>query len=115
MVRLARRGFTLGELGLVAQGATALFIESVNLTIARVSNIFHLTYAPLMNYLSDFTAFNPIHQNIPTSNTTPHLSNRTNSRRIPYWFPALPTPSTLPQHLSKTLAPTALRNNKRIS
>lgn len=39
MVRLARRGFTLGELGLVAQGATALFMESVNLTTARISPI----------------------------------------------------------------------------
>ncbi|KIO23287.1 hypothetical protein M407DRAFT_78256, partial [Tulasnella calospora MUT 4182] len=36
MVRLARRGFTLGELGLVAQGATALFMESVALTTARI-------------------------------------------------------------------------------
>jgi hypothetical protein len=36
-LRLARRGFTLGELGLIAQGATALFMEVVNLTIARVS------------------------------------------------------------------------------
>jgi dolichol kinase len=35
-VRLAHRGFTLGELGLVVFGATALFIELVNLTIARV-------------------------------------------------------------------------------
>lgn len=36
MVRLARRGFTLGELGLVAQGATAIFMESVYLTSARI-------------------------------------------------------------------------------
>ncbi|KAG8962362.1 hypothetical protein FRC05_005369 [Tulasnella sp. 425] len=36
MVRLARRGFTLGELGLVAQGATALFMESVALTTAQI-------------------------------------------------------------------------------
>ncbi|KAF8591093.1 hypothetical protein K439DRAFT_1656912 [Ramaria rubella] len=35
-LRLARHGFTLGELGLVAQGATALFMEVVNLTIARI-------------------------------------------------------------------------------
>jgi dolichol kinase len=36
-VRLARRGFTLGELGIVAQFSTALFMESVNLTRAKVS------------------------------------------------------------------------------
>ena len=34
--RLAHRGFTLGELGLVVFGATALFTELVNLTVARV-------------------------------------------------------------------------------
>lgn len=36
MVRLARRGFTIGELGLVATGATAVFMEAVNLTRARI-------------------------------------------------------------------------------
>ncbi|TFK49898.1 hypothetical protein OE88DRAFT_1645701 [Heliocybe sulcata] len=35
-VRLAHRSFTLGELGLVSFGATALFMEMVNLTIARI-------------------------------------------------------------------------------
>ena len=35
-VRLAHRGFTLGELGLVVFGATALFAELVSLTVARV-------------------------------------------------------------------------------
>ena len=35
-VRLAHRGFTFGELGLVAFGATVLFMELVNLTIAKV-------------------------------------------------------------------------------
>ncbi|KAI0291918.1 hypothetical protein B0F90DRAFT_1812063 [Multifurca ochricompacta] len=35
-VRLAHRGFTLGELGLVVFGATALFTELVNLTVARI-------------------------------------------------------------------------------
>ncbi|CDO75786.1 hypothetical protein BN946_scf184934.g1 [Trametes cinnabarina] len=35
-VRLAHRGFTFGELGLVAFGATILFMELVNLTIAKV-------------------------------------------------------------------------------
>ncbi|KAI0671525.1 hypothetical protein C8Q78DRAFT_972954 [Trametes maxima] len=35
-VRLAHRGFTFGELGLVAFGATVLFVELVNLTIAKL-------------------------------------------------------------------------------
>jgi dolichol kinase len=36
MARLSHGGFTLGELGLVAHGATALFMETTNLTIALV-------------------------------------------------------------------------------
>jgi dolichol kinase len=35
-VRLARRGFTLGELGVVCHAATALFMEVVNLTRMKV-------------------------------------------------------------------------------
>jgi hypothetical protein len=35
-LRLAHRGFTLGELGLVCFGGTALSMELLNLTIARV-------------------------------------------------------------------------------
>lgn len=36
-VRLARRGFTLGELGLVCHAATALFMETVNLTRMKIA------------------------------------------------------------------------------
>ena len=35
-VRLARRGFTLGELALVCNAATAMFMETVNLTRVKV-------------------------------------------------------------------------------
>lgn len=35
-IRLAHRGFTLGELSLVVFGATGLYMELVNLTIARI-------------------------------------------------------------------------------
>lgn len=35
-VRVAHHGFTFGELGLVAFGATVLFMELVNLTKAKV-------------------------------------------------------------------------------
>lgn len=35
-IRLAHRGFTLGELGIVAFGGTVLFMEMLNLTIARM-------------------------------------------------------------------------------
>ncbi|KAF9507177.1 hypothetical protein BS47DRAFT_346846 [Hydnum rufescens UP504] len=36
LIRLARGGSTLGEAGIVAQGATALFMETVNITRFRI-------------------------------------------------------------------------------
>lgn len=39
MIRLSHGGFTLGEVGLVGLGTTVLFMETVNLTIAKVSLI----------------------------------------------------------------------------
>ncbi|KAJ9106194.1 hypothetical protein QFC21_001338 [Naganishia friedmannii] len=38
-IRLARRGFTLGELGVVCHAATGLFMETVNLTRTRLALI----------------------------------------------------------------------------
>ena len=38
-VRLAHRGFTFGELGLVAFGATVLFMELMNMTSAKVGTV----------------------------------------------------------------------------
>jgi len=35
-VRLARRGFTLGELGIICHAGTGLFMEVVNLTRTKV-------------------------------------------------------------------------------
>lgn len=37
-VRLARRGFTLGEMGIVTHAGTALFMETVNMTRTKVSD-----------------------------------------------------------------------------
>lgn len=39
MIRMARRAFTLGEVVLVAHGATALFLETVNISIIKVSTV----------------------------------------------------------------------------
>jgi hypothetical protein len=41
-VRLAKRGFTLGELAVVCNAATAMFMESVNLTRMKVGHAFRL-------------------------------------------------------------------------
>ncbi len=53
-VRLARRGFTLGELGVVCHAATGLFMETVNLTRMKVSMILALARfsVALINRLS---------------------------------------------------------------
>lgn len=40
MIRLSHGGFTLGEVALVAQGATILFLETVNVTIFKVGRLF---------------------------------------------------------------------------
>ena len=44
--RLAHRGFTFGELGLVAFGATVLFMELLNLTSAKVRTRFIPLHTP---------------------------------------------------------------------
>lgn len=55
-VRLARKGFTLGELGVVCNAATALFMETVNLTrmkIALIATPYIKTYrlpTPLLTF-----------------------------------------------------------------
>ncbi|EIN03707.1 hypothetical protein PUNSTDRAFT_139242 [Punctularia strigosozonata HHB-11173 SS5] len=55
-IRLAHQGFTLGELGLFATGATILFMELTNLTIAKIwpgTTLFIKTYrapTPLLIY-----------------------------------------------------------------
>lgn len=36
-IRLAHQGFTLGELGVIIFGASVLFVEGFNITVARVS------------------------------------------------------------------------------
>lgn len=53
-VRLARRGFTLGELGIVSHAGTGLFMEVINLTRSKVSQ-FHLY--PLSRLTDVRTAF----------------------------------------------------------
>ena len=38
-VRLAKRGLTLGELGVICNAATALFMETVNMTRMKVCSV----------------------------------------------------------------------------
>lgn len=45
-IRMAHHGFTLGELSVVCFGATVLFMELLNLTIARVRLAFFRCFHP---------------------------------------------------------------------
>jgi hypothetical protein len=88
-VRLAHHGFTLGELSLVSFGATVLFMEMMNLTIARV------THAPLAFNLSaylifhvfvlDMVVLDTLDQNLPFADATSHLSACFHPRLFPRW------------------------------
>ncbi len=75
MVRLARKGFTMGELGLVAQGATAIFLEAVNFAVAKV-------------FYPESTALS----HIPLTNPAPHFPTCPFARCPAYWIPPFPAP-----------------------
>lgn len=45
-VRLASKGFTLGELGIVCHAGTGLFMETINLTRMKVRTCFLLLCGP---------------------------------------------------------------------
>lgn len=49
LIRMARGGYTLGEAGLVAQTATAMFLETVNLTKFTVRTPTSFQLNPLLN------------------------------------------------------------------
>ena len=69
MVRLGRRAFTLGELGAVGHGATAMFMETVYVTCAKVrfQDIFRLYAKLIALYAVDLAAYHTIPWNIPPS------------------------------------------------
>lgn len=93
-VRLARRGFTLGELGVVCNAATALFMETVNLTRMKVSPwhpIFETTLACKLTDLSDSNTPYTVHQDISSSNPAIDIPTSSHSRISPRWLPPLST------------------------
>lgn len=94
-VRLARRGFTLGELGVVCNAATALFMETVNLTRMKVSLPlgFARSSVPGLTLLDSSTSYT-IYQDISPSDPAHDVPTSPDPRltlgRIP------PVPITLP-------------------
>jgi len=115
-VRLARRGFTLGELGVVCNAATALFMETVNLTRMKVSCSVSCPW-DTANCSADPLTTYTLHQDIPTSYSSSYLSTRPDpwiplSRSDPLSTP-LPlttpcsTPSSTTQIPSRKASPSA--------
>ena len=90
-VRLAHHGFTLGELSLVSFGATVLFMEMMNLTIARVRRMLRVSQLGLTHHVNgvDMVLLNPFHQDLPAAHATAHLSDRPHSRLVSRWVPSI--------------------------
>lgn len=121
-VRLARKGFTLGELGIVAQFSTALFMETINLTRARVSQAPFLFSFPLVqpkwmasfNFYPDLPSI-PHHglcSNVSTADASLDFSTRPPPRLVPRRLSALPFARSVPVHLPTARSPTALPRAK---
>lgn len=75
-VRLAHHGFTLGELGLTCFGATVLFMEMMNLTIARVRRLTSNCKAINHFMITAMASHHSLHQDISPAYPIAHLSDR---------------------------------------
>jgi hypothetical protein len=107
-VRLARRGFTLGELAVVCNAATALLMETVNMTRMNVSR-----HGIRCAVCAKVTGVDPnptytLHQDLPTSDATPDFSTRVDPWLSPRRLSPLPSLVPLPASRSETCPPTPL-------
>lgn len=71
---MAHRGFSLGELGVVCFGATALWLEFLNLTIARVSFVVVSLTLRLTKIAA--TDHDTLCSNVPPAHTVAHIPSR---------------------------------------
>ena len=94
-LRLAHRGFTVGELGLVCFGGTALCLEFLHLTIAKACYPIPFHGRVTYRLSSDLASHNTIHPNVPTSQPTADFSDRLDCRFLLNWLPALAFPGPL--------------------
>lgn len=107
--RLARRGFTLGELNTMTVAGNALCLEFWRLSRSRVrfrcsrSLKARLMLAARTVALQARIPLRPADVPLPYSH--PRLSIRPHPRRLPLWFPPLPTPRHQPPHRLKAEPP----------
>lgn len=108
-IRLAHHGFTLGELGLVCFGATILFMEMVNLTIAKVRDFKCQLFALLTDsYRIALACNDAVYQNIPSTNTTPNISHCSYTRLASYWSIAFSSTISIKTHRPASCSPPTL-------
>lgn len=102
-IRLAHRGFTLGELGIVCFGGTALCLELINITIARVRRF--VLAKEFANCVVDMASHYTIYQNISSSDAAPHLPTRFDPWIIPHGVSPFPLSRFISPHLSSSRSP----------
>lgn len=113
-IRMAHHGFTLGELSVMGFGATALFLEAMSLTIARVRSGTSLASPRLARADPplDFAHYHVVYQDLPSSHPAAHLPNRSHPRLAPRRPPTLATALPLTPHRPATSPPSALPRAK---
>lgn len=94
-LRLAHRGFTLGELGLTCFGATAIGLEFLNLTIARVSVIYFCCDFWLIFYLQDLASNDAVYSDISSAHTFVDFPDSFDCRIIANRIPSLTFPGVI--------------------
>lgn len=113
-IRMAHHGFTLGELAVMCFGATALFLEAMGLTIARVRPGTFLTLPRMTRAdpLLDIAHYHDIHQDLPSSHPATHLPNSSHPRFAPRGPTTFPTALPLTPHRPATRPPSTLPRTK---
>jgi hypothetical protein len=93
-VRLARRGFTLGELGIICHAGTGLFMEVVNLTRTKVrKEALSATdsRADSISIPTDFNLQYALRADVSITYSAAHFPARTHPGVVSLWVSAFAT------------------------
>ncbi|KAK7044176.1 dolichol kinase [Paramarasmius palmivorus] len=101
-VRLAHRGFTLGEVGMVCYGGTALFMEMLNITRAQVGVILVSLDSAQIDQNLDLAINNTLHQNISPANTPSGVPDCASRGFFSYRIHACPLSRPVSSYRSET-------------
>lgn len=114
-LRMAHRGLTLGELGLVCFGGTAVFMECLNITIARVctSPPSNLTFRANEKGRTDLANHHSLHQDLPPPHTPCHLSINAHRWPLPRWLPPCANPRSFASRRADSSPAPASPNPRR--